>query len=155
MAIMEQIFSLIAETDPVDLQFGLNMLKAIKDELNICPSQKSLKFLLSACVSAKDLRSSLLIWKEYQTAGLAYNVFSFLRQNKLNGVYISALLLFEFLCRMYQALLASGDHKSATNMLNKIPKDDPHVRCVIKACQATYIKPTSSKEKKEMEMVRK
>ncbi|KAF5948786.1 hypothetical protein HYC85_014743 [Camellia sinensis] len=56
---------------------------------------------------------------------------------------------------MYQALLASGDHKSATNMLNKIPKDDPHVRCVIKASQATYIKPTSSKEKKAMEMVRK
>ncbi|THG14662.1 hypothetical protein TEA_011793 [Camellia sinensis var. sinensis] len=100
--LFDEAFSLIAETDPVDLQFGLNMLKAIKDELNICPSRKSHEFLLSAC-----------------------------------------------------ALLASGDHKSATNMLNKIPKDDPHVRCVIKASQATYIKPTSSKEKKAMEMVRK
>lgn len=41
-------------------------------------------------------------------------------------------------CRMYQALLASGDQKSAANILSKIPRDDPHVCCVIKACQQTY-----------------
>lgn len=49
---------------------------------------------------------------------------------------------------MYQALLASGDDKSAAKLLNKIPKDDPHVCCVIKACQETYQKPQYVKTKK-------
>lgn len=53
------------------------------------------------------------------------------------------------MCRMYQALLASGAHASATKMLNKMPKDDPHVQCVIKACKATYIKPASGTGKKK------
>ncbi|CAA2980971.1 chloride channel CLC-f-like [Olea europaea subsp. europaea] len=34
--------------------------------------------------------------------------------------------------------ISSGDQKSAANMLSKIPRDDPHVCCVIKACQQTY-----------------
>ncbi|KAL6975313.1 hypothetical protein U1Q18_024109 [Sarracenia purpurea var. burkii] len=117
--IFDEVFSKIAETQPSDLQFGLDLLEALKEELGVRPSRKSLDFLLSACTTAKDLHNSRLIWKEYQTAGLPYNALSFLR--------------------MYQALLASGDHKSAKKMLIKIPKDDPHVCCVIKACQATYI----------------
>jgi len=52
------------------------------------------------------------------------------------------------LCRMYQALLASGGHVSAKVMLNKIPKDDPHVRIVIQECQRTYIGHTSLKGEK-------
>ena len=56
---------------------------------------------------------------------------------------------------MYQALLASGDLKAATKMLNKIPKDDPHVRCVIKACKTTYIQPTSLKGKNKKKRIEK
>ncbi|KAH7861550.1 hypothetical protein Vadar_027623 [Vaccinium darrowii] len=129
MATMKQVFSKIAESERADVQFGLKLLQAIKEQLDVSPSRKSLDFLLSACASAKDLQSSLLIWKEYQIAGLPYNVLSYLR--------------------MYQALLASGDHTSATKMLNKMPRDDPHVCCVIKACKATYIKPASPTGKKK------
>ncbi|KAA8526940.1 hypothetical protein F0562_008831 [Nyssa sinensis] len=127
--IFDEVFCHLAETEPPDLQIGLDLLRAVKEELDLRPSRRSLDFLLSACVNAKDLHSSLFIWKEYQTAGLNYNVLSYLR--------------------MYQALLASGDHKSAANMQNKIPKDDPHVRSVMKACRATYSKYTPEKGKKK------
>ncbi|XP_022877504.1 pentatricopeptide repeat-containing protein At4g04790, mitochondrial-like isoform X1 [Olea europaea var. sylvestris] len=117
-ALFDEVFSLNAEKEATDMQFGLSLLKAIKTELGVRPSRKSLDFLLSACVNAKDTQTSFLIWKEYEKAGLPYNILSYLR--------------------MYQALLASGDQKSAANMLSKIPRDDPHVCCVIKACQQTY-----------------
>lgn len=39
---------------------------------------------------------------------------------------------------MYQALLASGGHRSADFILKKIPKDDAEVCSVILACQKTY-----------------
>ncbi|KAK2984793.1 hypothetical protein RJ640_004618 [Escallonia rubra] len=117
-ALFDEVFCQIAETEPSNVQIGLDLLQAIKEDFGLHPSRKTLDFLLSACVKAKDLQSAFLIWKEYQTAGLPYNVLSFLR--------------------MYQALLASGDHKSASDLLIQIPKDDPHVLCIVKACQATY-----------------
>ncbi|KAL1818503.1 hypothetical protein ACET3Z_013372 [Daucus carota] len=40
-----------------------------------------------------------------------------------------------FLMRMYQALLALGDHKSARKLLRKILIFDPHVCCVIDSSQ--------------------
>ncbi|KAL8510528.1 hypothetical protein ACS0TY_017375 [Phlomoides rotata] len=123
----DEVFCLFVEKEPTDMHFGLNLLQAVKEELGIRPSRKSLDFLLSACVITKDSKSSFLIWKEYEKAGLPYNVLSFVR--------------------MYQALLASGDDKSAAKLLNKIPKYDPHVRCVLKACQQTYKKPQSIKTK--------
>ncbi|KAL4273268.1 hypothetical protein GQ457_13G002560 [Hibiscus cannabinus] len=126
-AIFGEIFCVIAERQPTDLQIGLALLQAMKDELGLTPSRKSLDFLLTTCVNAKDLQNSLLIWSEYQAAGLRCNVLTFLR--------------------MYQALLASGDPKSAKSLLTKIPTDDPHVRCIIKACQVTYVQSTSSKTK--------
>lgn len=130
-ALFDEVFSLIAEKEATDMQFGLSLLKAIKTELGVCPSRKSLDFLLSACVNAKDTKTSFLIWKEYKKAGLPYNILSYLR--------------------MYQALLASGDKKSAANMLSKIPRDDPHVCCVIKACQQTYKSAfVKAKEKKKL-----
>ncbi|KAM7504121.1 hypothetical protein LguiB_003025 [Lonicera macranthoides] len=130
--LFDEVFCQVAEIEPVDLQFGLDLLRAIKEELGLVPSRKSLDFLLGACTSAKDLQSSFLIWKEYQTAGLPYNVLSFVR--------------------MYQALLASGNHKSAHKILDKIPQDDPHVRCVITACQTAYqTTSTSKKVAKKME----
>lgn len=48
---------------------------------------------------------------------------------------------------MYQALLASGNNNSAAKLLNKIPKDDSHVCCVIKACQQKYGKAESIRTK--------
>lgn len=80
MVTMMQVFSKIAEAERADMQFGLNLLQAIKEQLDVRPSRKSLDFLLGACASAKDLQSSNLIWKEYQIAGLPYNVLSYLRQ---------------------------------------------------------------------------
>ncbi|XP_017620525.1 pentatricopeptide repeat-containing protein At4g04790, mitochondrial isoform X2 [Gossypium arboreum] len=128
-AVFDEVFSVIAERQPNDLQIGLALLQAMKDEIGLTPSRKSLDFLLASCVNAKDLQSSLLIWREYQAAGLHCNVLTFLR--------------------MYQALLASGDPKSAKTLLTKIPTEDPHVRCIIKACQMTYVQSTSSKMKKQ------
>lgn len=61
-----------------------------------------------------------------------------------SGIDMDLQILFEELftiqcvCRMYQALLALGSQKSATNMLSKILKEDPHVCAVIYACQAAY-----------------
>lgn len=61
------------------MQFGLDLLEAVKEEVGVRPSRKSLDFLLSACTNAKDTKSSFLIWKEYERAGLPYNVLSFVR----------------------------------------------------------------------------
>ncbi|GMH05708.1 hypothetical protein Nepgr_007548 [Nepenthes gracilis] len=127
--LFDEVFSQIAEMEPPDLQIGLELLEAIKEELKLRPSRKCLDFLLNACVNAKDSKSSLLIWKEYEKAGLPHNVLSFLR--------------------MYQALLASGDSKSASNLLNQIPKEDSHVRSVISACQSTYGKNRKNENKKK------
>nr|XP_043608051.1 pentatricopeptide repeat-containing protein At4g04790, mitochondrial-like isoform X2 [Erigeron canadensis] len=121
--IFDEVFCQIAEMEPTDVQFGLDLLQAIKDDMGIQPSRKSHDFLLSACVSAKDLERSFIVWKEYQTAGLPYNV--------LTSV------------RMYQALVASGAHKAAKILLENIPDDDPHVCTVIKASQKTFGKTPS------------
>lgn len=51
---------------------------------------------------------------------------------------------------MYQALLALGDHKSATRILNEMPKDDPHVNSIINASQETFSIKKKKKAKKEM-----
>ncbi|GLT83492.1 hypothetical protein SLE2022_017790 [Rubroshorea leprosula] len=116
--LFDETFAIIAEEEPADVQFGVDLLQAIKINIGISPSRKCLDFLLNACVKAKDLQNSLLVWEEYKIAGLPYNVLNFLR--------------------MYQALLACGDHKSAEVMQTKIPKDDPDVRDIIKAFQVTY-----------------
>ncbi|GLT65444.1 hypothetical protein SLA2020_378760 [Shorea laevis] len=121
--LFDEAFAIIAEEEPADVQFGVDLLQAIKSDIGISPSRKCLDFILNACVKAKDLQNSLLIWKEYEIAGLPYNIFNFLR--------------------MYQALLACGDHKSAEAMRTKIPKDDPDVRDVIRAFQVTYPKSTT------------
>ncbi|KAL8146938.1 pentatricopeptide repeat-containing protein At4g04790, mitochondrial-like [Apium graveolens] len=129
--LFDEVFCQVAEAEPVDLQIGLNLLQAIKKELGLYPSRKSLDFLLTACAKAKDLHSCFLIWQEYEEAGLPYNVLTFLR--------------------MYQALLALGDGKTAKKILNQIPRDDPHVCCVIDASQTAYgtgTKKTRRKSKK-------
>lgn len=127
--ILDEVFCRVAEVGPTDVQFGLDLLQAIKKDVGLVPSRTNLDFLLSACVSAKDRKSSLLVWNEYQTAGLPYNVLSFVR--------------------MYQALLASGDHKAANVILDQIPNDDPHVSSVVEACQKRYPESTSKGSKKK------
>ncbi|KDO52945.1 hypothetical protein CISIN_1g012365mg [Citrus sinensis] len=122
-----EIFCQIATTDPPDVQIGLDLLQFIKDELGLPPSRKCLDFLLGACVNARDLKRAHLIWKEYENAGLPYNVLSYLW--------------------MYKAFLASGNRKSASKLLSKMPKDDPHVRFVIQACKQTYTIPSLQKER--------
>ena len=105
------------------------MLSAIKDELGLRPSRQCLDFLLSACANAGDLKNARLIWKEYKIAGFPYNVLSYLR--------------------MYQALLAGGDGRSASLMLKKIPRDDAEVCSVIIACQETFSAALDSMGKKK------
>ncbi|GKV42013.1 hypothetical protein SLEP1_g49474 [Rubroshorea leprosula] len=114
--LFDEAFAIIAGEEPADVQFGVDLLQAIKSDIGISPSRKCLDFILNAYVKAKDVQNSLLIWKEYEIAGLII---------------------------MYQALLACGDHKSAEAMRTKIPKDDPDVRDVIRAFQATYPKSTT------------
>lgn len=116
--VFDQIFSQISDTEPTDLESGLYLLQAIKEELHLRPSRTSLDFLMSTCASARDPHHAQLIWEEYQKAKLCFNVLTYLR--------------------MYQVLLASGMRDSAQKLLKKIPKDDPHVRQIIEACKKTY-----------------
>ncbi|KAF2285830.1 hypothetical protein GH714_008293 [Hevea brasiliensis] len=89
--LFDEVFSLFAETQPMELHMGLELLQAIKDELCVCPSRKSLDFLLSACGRAKDLHNSLSIWKEYEAAGYPYNVTSYLRHTLIFLLSFQAL----------------------------------------------------------------
>lgn len=144
-----QVFSLIGSSDE-HLQIGLDLLKVVKDDLGLTPPRKCLDFLLHACANAKDLDNARLIWGEYEAAGLPYNILNFLRwlmgllQSFDSSPFPKFILktwpLLSNYCRMYQVLLISGDHKAATTLLRKIPKDDPDVRLVIKACQSKYTK---------------
>lgn len=52
-------------------------------------------------------------------------------------------------CRMYRALLALGDYKSAANILKNIPRDDIHVCSVVKACQTAHGMSAPAKGKKK------
>ncbi|PIN19274.1 hypothetical protein CDL12_08048 [Handroanthus impetiginosus] len=129
--LFDEVFCLFAEKESTDMKFGLDLLQAIKEELGLRPSRKSLDFLLTACVTAQDSKACFAIWKEYETAGLPYNVLSFVR--------------------MYQALLASGDKKSAAKIREQIVKDDPHVCDVIRACEKRFLNPApvGMKQKKK------
>lgn len=71
------MFCVLAEK--TDMQFGLSLLKAIKEELGVTPPRKALDFLLSGCANSKDAKASFVIWKEYELAGLPYNVLCYLR----------------------------------------------------------------------------
>lgn len=78
-SMMEQIFSHIWETEPTNLKIGLELLRAVKEELDLHPSRTSLDFLLSTCAKVKDSQHAWFIWLEYGIAGLPYNVLTFLR----------------------------------------------------------------------------
>lgn len=50
---------------------------------------------------------------------------------------------------MYQALLAAGERQAAKVLQSKIPKDDPHVRCIIKSCKTIYLENEKEEKKKK------
>ncbi|KAH9610959.1 hypothetical protein KSS87_002499 [Heliosperma pusillum] len=127
--IFDEVFSQIATMKSPDLQIGTDLLVAIRKDLNLRPSRKCLDFLLSACVSCKDLQKAQLVWNEYEIAGLPHNILSLLR--------------------MYQAYLASGHFEEATDFLSRIPRDDFHVRSIIHACRVSYGKQKRTEKKKK------
>ncbi|KAG9454204.1 hypothetical protein H6P81_007108 [Aristolochia fimbriata] len=124
-SVFDMIYAEILETEPVDLDIALNLLQIMKGELKLQPSRTSLDFLLSACVCKKDSHRAWQVWGEYEKAGLPMNILTYLR--------------------MYQVMLASGEQKSAEDILRKISRDDPHVRCIIKACRSTFSETTVRK----------
>jgi pentatricopeptide repeat protein len=73
--------------EPVKLETGMQLLDALKKELGFDVSRTSLDFLLSMCVKARDSRTAMVVWKEYEEAGLPYNVVTKLR-------FISCLLTY-------------------------------------------------------------
>ncbi|KAE8655839.1 Tetratricopeptide repeat-like superfamily protein, putative isoform 2 [Hibiscus syriacus] len=107
------------------LRSAIDLLKQLNDKLHTN----------DLAMEAVFDENSLLIWSEYQAASLRFNVLTFLR--------------------MYQVLLASGDPKSAKSLLTKIPMDDPHVRCIIKACQETYVQSSSMTKTKKQKLKNK
>ncbi|XP_074290518.1 pentatricopeptide repeat-containing protein At4g04790, mitochondrial-like isoform X2 [Silene latifolia] len=125
--IFDEVFSQLADMKSPDLQIGTDLLVALRKDLNLCPSRKCLDFLLSACVSCKDLQKAQLVWNEYEIAGLPHNILSSLR--------------------MYQAYLASGHFEKATDFLSSIPRDDIHVRSIIHACRVSYGKQQETEKK--------
>lgn len=115
--VIDQVFCQIWEMEPVNLDLGMELLRAVK-ELGLNVSRTSLDFLLSTCVKAKDSEHAQQIWTEYESSGLPHNVLTSLR--------------------MYQALLSSGQRQAARKLLNTVPKDDPHVRFIVHSCRTTY-----------------
>ncbi|KAL8160189.1 hypothetical protein V2J09_001726 [Rumex salicifolius] len=57
-SVVNEAFSVIADIEPSDVQFGLDFLQAIKEDLLLEPTRRCLDFLLSACVTAKDPQSA-------------------------------------------------------------------------------------------------
>ncbi|XP_024626132.2 pentatricopeptide repeat-containing protein At4g21880, mitochondrial [Medicago truncatula] len=98
-----EAFYLIFKHGSTHLQFGLDLLDLIKKEVvGLVPSSECLNYLLSVCAKSRDLNKANLVWKEYALAGYPYGE--------------------DCYWRMYHALLASGEHKSADSLLvNKIP----------------------------------
>ncbi|XP_048534293.1 pentatricopeptide repeat-containing protein At4g04790, mitochondrial-like [Triticum urartu] len=124
--IVDQVFCQIWEMEPVNLDVGMELLRAVK-ELGLNVSRTSLDFLLSACVKAKDSQRAQQIWEEYESSGLPHNVLTSLR--------------------MYQALLSSAQRSTtkksaewsaAKKLYKTIPKEDPHVCCILDSCKITY-----------------
>ncbi|KAJ4810238.1 Pentatricopeptide repeat-containing protein [Rhynchospora pubera] len=116
---IDQIFCHMRNTEPIKLETGMRLLHVLKEELGFHVSRTSLDFLLSMCAKAGDSRMAMIVWKEYESAGLPYNVLTKLR--------------------MYQALIASGEFEDAKKMLKDIPQQDEHVRYIIKSYKQAYL----------------
>ncbi|XP_031282918.1 pentatricopeptide repeat-containing protein At4g21880, mitochondrial-like [Pistacia vera] len=111
--LFREVFHLIEETEPPDLQFGLDLLRFIKNELHFALSYEWLRSLRSIFVKEKNIQISRLIWKEFVTTDYSY---------------------YSYLC-MYEDLLISGDHQGAWKIISKIPKGDSDTNELINAIQ--------------------
>jgi len=103
------------------------LLDLIKKEVGLVPLEQCLHHLLSLCAKSRDLNKANLAWKEYALAGYPYGDECYRRW--ASNLYIICslshnifllLMMLLYGCRMYHILLASGEHKSADNILDKI-----------------------------------
>lgn len=94
MNFFEQLFIEVANSESIDMAFGLNLLNAMKEDLNILPSRTNLDTLLTACLSMKDSNSAWLVWEEYKKAKLPYNILSYLRFVCFIVYFIFALIFY-------------------------------------------------------------
>ncbi|KAF3337055.1 pentatricopeptide repeat-containing protein [Carex littledalei] len=115
---VDQIFCHVRNMESVKVETCMQLLHALKEELGFQVSRTSLDFLLSMCVKARDSKTAMIVWKEYESAGLPYNVLTKLR--------------------MHQALMASGKFKDAKKMLKEIPQNDVHVGLIIRSCKQAF-----------------
>lgn len=74
-----QIFCHVRNMQSVKVETCMQLLHALKEELGFQVSRTSLDFLLSMCVKARDSETAMIVWKEYESAGLPYNVLTKLR----------------------------------------------------------------------------
>jgi len=88
----------------------------------------SLDILLGLCAVSGDLNNANFVWREYVFAKHHYGSLSYLRwASNLCTIFSLCYSIFLLLmillygCSMYHVLLASGDHKSADIILNKVP----------------------------------
>jgi len=109
------------------LQFGLDLLDLIKKEVGLVPLRQCLHFLLSLCAKSRDLNKANLVWKEYALNGHPYGYDCYRRwASNLHIIFSLShnifllLMMLLYGCRMYHVLLASGEHKSADSILDKI-----------------------------------
>jgi len=123
-----QAYYLISKFGSTYLQFGLDLLDLIKKELGLVPSKMCLDVLLHLCAESRDLNNANFVWREYVSAKLSYGSLSYLRwASNLCTIFSLSYSIFLLLmillygCSMYQVLLASGDHKSADIIRNKVP----------------------------------
>nr|XP_043630704.1 pentatricopeptide repeat-containing protein At4g04790, mitochondrial-like [Erigeron canadensis] len=108
----------ITNTEPAGIQFGIDLFRAIKEDLRIRPPRGCPDFLLASSVAAKE--GAGLVWKEYELAGLPYNQLTYLS--------------------MHQALLASGQHEQAELLLENMPRSflDEFMEPLIMANNSTF-----------------
>eukprot|EP01018_Ginkgo_biloba_P009189 Gb_41556 [translate_table: standard] len=119
--VCDQIFCLISETAQPNLEDAFVLLEAMRKKMKVRPSRTGLDFLLSACVGMKDSYSAKLIGQEYIKEELSFNVLTLLR--------------------IFQVLLASGEHEDAALVLKRITRNDlrdQHVRYIIKMYVKLY-----------------
>lgn len=94
MNFFDQLYIELANSKSIDMAFGLNLLNAMKENLNVLPSRTNLDTLLTACLSMKDSNSAWLVWEEYKKTKLPYNILSYLRFVCLFVYLIFALIFY-------------------------------------------------------------
>ncbi|RHN44095.1 putative pentatricopeptide [Medicago truncatula] len=136
-SVFDEVYYPILVYGSTHLQFGLDLLDLIKKELGLVPPSLCLHSLLCCCVKSRDLNNAHLVWREFAGDGrdgyesfscylwasnlytispLSYNIFPL----SYNIFLLIMILLYG--CRMYCALSALGDHKSADIIFKKLQR---------------------------------